>query len=100
MSLEQRKQIISMVDQARSEGARLTPACQCAEIDVATYRRWQHNGRVLSDRRATASRPIPRNKLAIEEQQMILLTCHLPQFQSLPPSQIVPTLADMPPRSE
>lgn len=95
MSLEQRKQIISMVDQARSEGARLSPACQCAEIDVATYRRWQHDGRVLSDRRAVASRPVPCNKLTIEEQQMILLTCHLPEFQSLPPSQIVPTLADM-----
>lgn len=95
MSLEQRKTIIDMIDQARSEGARLSPACQCTEIDAATYRRWQLGGQVLSDRRATASRPVPGNKLTIEEQEMILLTCHLPQFQSLPPSQIVPTLADL-----
>lgn len=95
MSLEQRQQIISMIDQAREQGARLNPACQCAEIDPATYRRWQDDGKVLADRRASALRPIPRNKLTFEEREMILLTCHLPTFQSLPPSQIVPTLADL-----
>lgn len=49
---------------------------------------------MLSDQRATAARPAPLNKLTVQEQEKILLTCHLPQFQSLPPSQIVPTLAD------
>ena len=94
MSLEQRKKIISMIDEARTAGARLDPACQCAEIDSVTYRRWQDKGVVLSDCRATAARMAPPNKLTPEEQEMILDTCHLQEFQSLPPSQIVPTLAD------
>lgn len=95
MSQEQRQQIINMIDQARTEGARMKSACECLQIDATTYHRWQHEGRVLVDLRATAQRPVPRNKLTVEEREMILLTCHLPQFQSLPPSQIVPTLADL-----
>lgn len=94
MSLEQRKRIIGLINNARADGARLHLSCECVEIDAATYRRWQVNGTVLSDRRATVTRPAPLNKLSIEEQEKILLTCHLPEFQSLPPSQIVPTLAD------
>ena len=95
MSLEQRQQIISMIDQARAEGARMNPACQCVQIDAATYRRWQCDGHVLTDGRARALRPVPRSKLTAEEREMVLLTCHLPRFQSSPPSQIVPTLADL-----
>lgn len=94
MSLEQRQNIIRMINQARADGARLREACECVEIDAATYRRWQSNGKVKADRRATAPRPVPRNKLTAKEREMILLTCHLPEFQSLPPSQIVPSLAD------
>ena len=94
MSLEQRQQLVDDIDQARSEGARLKEACATVEIDAATYRRWQENGVVVADRRKAAIRPTPLNKLTEQERQMILLTCHLPHFQSLPPSQIVPTLAD------
>ena len=95
MSLEQRQEIISMIDHARTKGARLKLACECVEIDAATYRRWQCDGKVLADQRATTERPVPLNKLSQDERELILLTCHLPKFQSLPPSQIVPTLADL-----
>ena len=84
-----------MIDCARTEGARLNQACECVDIDAATYRRWQCGGNVLADRRATAKRPVPLNKMSADECELILLTCHLPEFQSLPPSQIVPTLADL-----
>jgi len=94
VSLEQRQQIITLIDQARVDGARLNEACQTVEIDPATYRRWQHDGQVIADRRATAERPLPSNRLSEPERERIYLTCDLPQFQSLPPSQIVPTLAD------
>jgi putative transposase len=95
VSLEQRQETISMIDHARVQGARLKQACECVDIDAATYRRWQCDGEVLTDQRATAIRPVPLNKLSVEERKLILLTCHLPTFQSLPPSQIVPTLADL-----
>jgi putative transposase len=95
VSLEQRQHIVDVIKQARADGARLSAACDKAGIDPATYRRWHDEGAVVADRRATASRPVPVSKLSIQERQMILLTCHLPEFQSLPPSQIVPTLADL-----
>ena len=94
MSLEQRQRIITLIKQARLDGARLEYSCKCVEIDPATYRRWQSGGQVIADRRATAHRPTPKNKLSDKERQLILLTCHLPQFQSSPPGQIVPALAD------
>ncbi len=71
MSLEQRQQIIVMIDQARGDGARLAPACETAEIDPATYRRWQCAGQVVADRRATAQRPEPRNKLSAQERERV-----------------------------
>lgn len=44
--------------------------------------------------RPTAFRPKPANKLSDEERQQILEVCNQPEFSSLPPSQIVPTLLD------
>jgi putative transposase len=41
-----------------------------------------------------AKRPTPANKLTDEERQAILQTINQPEFKSLPPSQIVPSLAD------
>ena len=94
MSLDQRKEIIGLIDQAREDGARLSSACETAEIDPVTYRRWQCGTRVVADRRATAQRPEPANKLTQQERGAILEACHSERFQSSPPSQIVPTLAD------
>ena len=94
MSLDQRKEIIGLINQARHDGARLAVACETAEIDPVTYRRWQCGTQVVADRRATAQRPVPTNKLTEQEREAILDACHSESFQSLPPSQIVPTLAD------
>jgi putative transposase len=49
---------------------------------------------VQADRRPSALRPEPANKLSPEERARVLETCHRPEFASLPPSQIVPRLAD------
>ena len=56
-----------MIDHARTKGARLNQACECVEIDAATYRRWQCDGEVLADQRATAVRPVPVNKLSVDD---------------------------------
>ena len=94
MSLEHRQHIVQLIDQARDHGARLAPACKTVNIDTASYRRWQSDGQVIADRRADAIRPAPRNKLRPEEREAVLLMCNRPEFQSTPPSQIVPVLAD------
>lgn len=47
-----------------------------------------------ADGRPTAVRPSPRNKLSHAEKEAVLDLCHEPRFSSLPPTQIVPQLAD------
>jgi len=73
----------------------LNPACKETEISLRTYRRWvQADGQVRADQRPEATRPEPKNKLSIEEIEAILVVCNQPEYASLPPSQIVPKLAD------
>jgi transposase InsO family protein len=56
--------------------------------------RWRVGDAIAEDKRPTATRPEPFNKLSDEEQQQILDICNKPEFADLPPNQIVPTLAD------
>lgn len=63
-------------------------------ISTRTYERWCSEGTITEDRRPSAHRPIPRNKLSDEEYQSVLKVVNRPEFVDLPPSQIVPALAD------
>jgi hypothetical protein len=78
-------------------GARLRLACNEAYISLRTYRRWVVTGgdTVCEDKRALAVHPIPTNKLSDAEVSEILTTCNQAEYCSLPPSQIVPRLADL-----
>lgn len=49
---------------------------------------------VHADQRPGASRPAPGNKLSETERLRILDVCNSPEFASLSPNIIVPTLAD------
>lgn len=46
------------------------------------------------DARTTTKRPVPSNKLSESEQHAVLAACHRADHAQLPPSQIVPKLAD------
>jgi len=70
------------------------PACQVLKISTRTYQRWTRTGVVCKDQRPEAIRPVPANKLTPEERQRVLDVCHQKKNASLPPSQIVPKLAD------
>ena len=85
-----------MLEEAISAGARRAKACELAGISERTLSRWKPAGadRVQPDRRPQARRPAPHNQLAREERRQVLEVCHQPEFASLPPSQIVPKLAD------
>ena len=63
-------------------------------MSVRTLQRWQESGEISGDKRPTADRPEPSNKLTEEEQQAILATCNQEEYANLGPSQIVPMLAD------
>ena len=91
----ERQELVELIQEATNMGCRLEPACKEAGISLRTYRRWINaDGQVQSDRRPEASRPEPRNKLSAQEVKAILSVCNKPEYASLPPSQIVPKLAD------
>ena len=92
--LADRQQLITLIDQATNAGASLHIACSEIGISRRTYRRWKADNSNQGDKRTTAIRPIPSNKLSDSERQAILDVCNEPRFASLPPSQIVPTLLD------
>lgn len=78
-------------------GARLRLACSEAYISLRTYRRWIVVGEdsVREDKRPLTIHPAPLNKLSDVEVSEILTTCNQAEYCSLPPSQIVPRLADI-----
>jgi hypothetical protein len=61
-----------------------------------TFQRWVREGGdgVAADRRPISARPVPANKLSEDECAEILTVVNSVEFASLPPGQIVPTLAD------
>ena len=87
---------IALIREAQTAGCRLH--CACAELDICirTFQRWVSDGdaAVAADRRTTNIRSAPDNKLTDEEREQILVTLNSAEFASLPPSQIVPALAD------
>ena len=88
--------MVTLINEAVSNGARKTRACEVIGITIRTLQRWinEKTGSIHSDRRKLANRPAPHNKLTTEEQQRILVVCNSPEFANLPPNVIVPRLAD------
>lgn len=79
------------LDAARQQGAPLEEACAVVGIGLRTYRRWKAGG---EDARPLAERPLPAHALSEAEREAIVNVCNTGRFASLPPSQIVPRLAD------
>lgn len=94
ISLPDRQNAINLVSQAVVDGARQSKACEALGLSQRTLQRWIREDNVQADKRRSADRPAPANKLTKEEQQTIIDVCNSDRFKSLPPSQIVPILAD------
>ncbi len=90
----ERHSMISLVDEAVCNGARRWRACQEAGISVRTNQRWHRGGQINADQRPLAVRARPANKLSDSECEHIVTISNLAPFASVPPSQIVPRLAD------
>ncbi len=82
--------ILELVDEAVRCGARQRRACEAVGLSERSLQRWRPGG---EDRRHGPHRP-PPNKLAAAERQRVLETVNGPQYCDLPPTQIVPRLAD------
>ncbi len=89
---------MKLIDEAMIAGARQVQACQLMGIDARTLRRWQKqllaSQEVQDQRKTAAAGRVPANKLSETEKERIIEVCNLPEYKSLPPSQIVPMLAD------
>jgi putative transposase len=93
-SAADRRDIVSLIDAAMAAGARQSAAFAELGFSERTLQRWTGPEGICEDRRPFADRPEPANKLSEEERDRIVATCSAPEFASLPPSQIVPRLAD------
>lgn len=94
ISVPDRRKIVELINKACNAGARLASACKIVGITARTYQRWTQCGDVKKDGRPLAKHPEPANKLSQQEKDRILKICHKSENASLPPSQIVPRLAD------
>jgi transposase InsO family protein len=84
---------IELINEAVSAGARQHKACAVLGLSCRTLRRWQVAPGNLEDKRGQARHHRPQ-ALSAAEKEAILNVCNAPAYQSLPPSQIVPKLAD------
>lgn len=73
-------------------GARQSKSCEIMGISARTLQRWKAPENENDNR--LNSKCMPSNKLSELEKQRIIRTCNLPEYASLSPSKIVPTLAD------
>lgn len=83
-----------MDSRSSATGARRRLACDEVGISLRTLQRWMNGDRVKADARTTYVRPEPDNKLSALKRQQVLDACNSPEYAQLPPSQIVPCLAD------
>lgn len=90
-----RRELVELVGEAKEAGALREKACNELGISLRSYQRWtKEKGEVKTDGRPQAERSEPTNKLTLEEREKILAICNQEVYRSLPPSQIVPALAD------
>lgn len=92
MSAE-RLNIIEWVKEAQASGASQRKACEVIGLSAKTLQRWVQSSNV-HDRRITAKHS-PKNKLTEQEREQVLMVVNDAEFGHLPPSQIVPKLADL-----
>jgi len=94
ISVPDRRMAITLIKEAVTQGAREELACEELGISKRTLQRWRSDLTPLEDQRPVIERPTPKNKLSDIERETIIKTVNQPEFKSLPPSQIVPRLAD------
>jgi transposase InsO family protein len=94
ISTPDRQGAVALINEAVVAGARKRLACREIGMTLRTFERWVADGAVRADRRPVAVRPAPANRLSSAERADVLRVVNEPRFASLPPTQIVPRLAD------
>jgi len=95
-SLEQRQNLLSLIEQACADGARLSSACAQIGLTARGVQRWRRPAASQGDLRVSGMRCYvrPANKLSDPERRAVLDVLNSDEYKDLPPSQVVPRLAD------
>jgi putative transposase len=95
-STQQRQILLLLIERARLDGARLHNACAQIGLSSRTVQRWLRPCGGAGDRRVDKLRTkvVPPNKLSLVERDAAMRVLNSNAFKDLPPSQIVPRLAD------
>ncbi len=96
-SVSERRALLVLLAEACDAGARLRPACAQIGLSERTVQRWQRpaaseDGDLRASTRRVATPP--PNRLSDNERRAALALLNSDEFKDLPPSQIVPRLAD------
>ena len=94
ISTPDRERAVRLIKETTDANARTFRACAEMGLSMRTYQRWTREGDVKADGRPGATRPPPAHKLTQQEREAVLAAVNSPAHKSLPPSQIVPALAD------
>lgn len=94
ISTPDRQAAVVLIEEAVGCGARKALACREVGITLRTLQRWTRHAEVCQDARPSAVRPAPAHKLSETERAVVLKLVNEPRFAALPPTQIVPRLAD------
>jgi putative transposase len=92
-ALEERQHVVALVKEAMRAGARQEQACALLRLSVRTLQRWRDGETVRTDQRPLRHDE-PAHKLTQAERAELLAVANSEAFGHLPPSQIVPRLAD------
>ena len=90
--MARRQQLIGLVEEAVGNGAQQHKACEQLGLSERTLQRWR-DAYDQGDQRGQTSRT-PHNKLSGKAREALLAVINRPGYRDLPPSQIVPRLAD------
>ncbi len=88
----ERVNIVTLISEACSSGAKQESACNIIGISSKTFQRW--NGNAMKQDGRLEPKHSPRHKLTELERQRIIKVANEPEYANLPPCQIVPRLAD------
>lgn len=89
-----RQEITEKVKAARFKGARWKSIAETVGISERTLRSWCSKKNGGEDLRPSTPRKQPQTALSNDERKLILDYCNSPEYASLPPEVIVPSLLD------
>ena len=92
VSAKERSQALELIRAACESGARKRSACELLGLTVRTIERWEKADGLRDKRKGSAHSPA--NKLTEAQRSMVIEIANSRAYQDLPPSKLVPLLAD------